>query len=166
MERWRDIPGHPGYEVSDEGRVRSWRCSGMSERRRDEPRILRQGRAVLIRSAMGFKISRSVPRLVLLAFVGPPDPPCALAGFIDGDRTNLRVENLRWMTASEIAGRREGHRGERHPSSKLKRADVEAILAAEDVAEAEMARRYGVTASRIWQIRNGQAWRHVGGDAA
>ena len=40
-ERWRPIPGHPNYELSDHGRVRSW--VDWPGRRTPLPNILRGG---------------------------------------------------------------------------------------------------------------------------
>lgn len=44
-EIWTPIPGHGGwYEVSNEGRVRSYRVQGsQSGARRDEPKVLKPG---------------------------------------------------------------------------------------------------------------------------
>lgn len=37
---WRPIAGHPGYEVSADGRVRSWRPANARARPRTEPKVL------------------------------------------------------------------------------------------------------------------------------
>lgn len=39
-ERWRPIPGFPDYEVSDKGRVRSWRGIGRVPKRPERPTLL------------------------------------------------------------------------------------------------------------------------------
>lgn len=44
-ETWKDIPGHGGwYQVSTDGRVRSWRVQGSRDgARRSEPKVLKPG---------------------------------------------------------------------------------------------------------------------------
>ena len=42
-EEWREITGYPEYEISDLGRVRSWRAKGTAGGRREIPLILRCG---------------------------------------------------------------------------------------------------------------------------
>ena len=52
LEQWREIPAWDGYDVSDFGRVRSWKQRSRSVRRTWEidqsvsPRILRADRGV------------------------------------------------------------------------------------------------------------------------
>lgn len=103
-ETWRQIPGHPGYEVSDHGRVRSM----------DRFVMLRNGRLRRLKGrslkpgvssngyqtvALGAGNSRCVHELVLVTFVGPR--PKGQVGFHKDDvRSNNRLSNLRWDTYS------------------------------------------------------------------
>lgn len=112
MERWLPVPGfEPYYEVSDQGRVRSYRPRGAAARGGSaspvaEPRLLipqvqRQTGypyVLLQREKVGH--NRLVHRLVLEAFVGPPPAKDMQACHNDGTRTNNRLENLRWDTRS------------------------------------------------------------------
>lgn len=41
MERWLPIAGFPGYDVSDMGRVRSWRPVRKSKKWRSEPMLIK-----------------------------------------------------------------------------------------------------------------------------
>lgn len=116
MEEWRPIPGFPGYEVSDLGRVRSYWRRGQAELA-DEPVLLklsRIGRAghlcVGLREggdATRFRTKR-VHTLVLEVFVGPR-PPGMECRHLDGDPTNNVPANLQWGTRRENADDRVRH---------------------------------------------------------
>jgi len=100
----RPIPGHPGYFVSDDGRVFSECGMGRAKskygwpRRELRPGIAKEpGYPFVVLSG---KKGRFVHRLVLETFVGPR-PHGMEARHLDGDRTNNRVENLRWGTRKE-----------------------------------------------------------------
>jgi hypothetical protein len=103
-EEWRLIPSAPDYEVSDLGRVRSWRpYNGHSA-----PRVLRgfpspngghlQYRLV---DVTGESVTTKGHQLVLLAFVGPRPDWADQIRHLDGDPTNNALSNLRYGTRSE-----------------------------------------------------------------
>jgi len=110
-EEWRAIPDWNGYDVSDRGRVRSYRAMhypsggcGVRWRVADEPqRILKpnaQGRYLTVMLSRDGKQRRfSIHTLVLIAFVGPR-PDGAECCHYDGNPTNNRLDNLRWDTVS------------------------------------------------------------------
>lgn len=39
-QKWRPVPGFPGYEISRDGTVRSWRGMGRNPKRPQEPKIM------------------------------------------------------------------------------------------------------------------------------
>lgn len=114
-ESWLPIPGHSGYEVSDLGRVRSvdrvvqtvrgpWRYKGKlldykpSAMRRDQADRSDHGGYVMVRFRYKGPL-QYVHRLVLEAFVGPC--PESMEGcHNNGDKSDNRLENLRWDTRS------------------------------------------------------------------
>jgi hypothetical protein len=87
------------YEVSDQGRVKSYR-------RYPEGRLLRPGcmSGGHVSVSLGRKNSLCVHALVLLAFVGPP-PEKHECRHLNGNPSDNRLENLRWGTRSENIGR-------------------------------------------------------------
>lgn len=94
MEMWRHVPGAPAYEVSDRGRVRSYK-------RKPGPRILAapvnsEGRPHVCLDGR----SRKVHQLVMEAFVGPR-PSGQEVLHRDGDKSNNALTNLRYGTRSE-----------------------------------------------------------------
>ena len=104
-ETWRQIPGHPGYEVSDHGRVRSvdrYVETTNGQRRFYRGKMLRPGRASngYLTVALGAGNSRCVHELVLLAFIGPC-PAGHLSYHEDDVRERNQLSNLRWGTPSE-----------------------------------------------------------------
>lgn len=90
VERWASIPYYTHYEVSNFGRVR-----------RDGYKIMKHGK-----NSMGFwhvwlceegcLQSHQVHRLVAFAFVRKRNPDMAWVTFKDGNRSNLRADNLQW----------------------------------------------------------------------
>lgn len=108
VEFWRKTI-FEGYDVSNLGRVRSWRVVGHLGARHAKPRILKpwqakQGYMVinLGRSVHnGFKGSFSgVHRLVAEAFVANPKE-LPFVNHLTGLKTDARADGLAWVTKSE-----------------------------------------------------------------
>jgi hypothetical protein len=113
MEIWKDIEGYEGiYQVSNEGNVRScereieYLVKGKYKGKRVFPSVLlktwiNNGGYVLVDLYMGGKTDkRTIHRLVAEAFIPNTDnKPCI--DHINGDKTDNRVENLRWCTYKE-----------------------------------------------------------------
>jgi len=100
-EEWRAVKGYDDYEVSNLGRVRSYRNRWG---RREEPILLSPGkdsdyRYVTLCNEKGNRYA-DVHRLVLEAFVGPC-PDGMESRHLDGDGSNNDVRNLCWGTRSE-----------------------------------------------------------------
>jgi hypothetical protein len=127
-ENWRAIAGYAGYQVSDQGRVRSLdRVITRLTKRGPVPARMK-GRIRKPSSAgNGYCIvtlGRARPyihSLVLEAFVGPR-PPGHQAAHGNGDRRDNRVENLRWATRDENEADKANHgtrlTGDRTPNGR------------------------------------------------
>lgn len=174
-EEWRGIEGWPGYEVSDQGRVRSWKrpaAGRVWEPDYDSPpRILkfdiRNGypSVVLCDRELGRKWE-SIHRLVLYAFVGP----CPIGwhgAHGDGTTTNNRLSNLRWASPSENNADKIQHGthqcGERIGSAKLTVAQVAEITRRRRSGERirNVAESFGVCRNTITNITQGHSWKEV-----
>lgn len=163
MERWRSIEGHPDYEVSDLGRVRSWKNGKWG--RRETPRLLMQSlsRNGYLRVNLDTSTVRLIHQLVLEAFVGlrPPGTQCAHG---NGDPLDNHLSNLRWATPEENGADNARHgvtKGERHGSHKLTDEAVREIKRS-PLRNHELAAQFGVSHGAISRVRSGQAWTHVG----
>lgn len=93
------------YEFSSRGRVRSWRGS---QGRRSQPLVLTHRRSstgsrqVNLMSPNGKQVTRSLAKLILEAFDKPHPPGIQHPVYLDGDRSNLALENLAWRQSMEI----------------------------------------------------------------
>lgn len=109
-ERWLEIPGHHGYEVSDLGRVRSYKRPG-------GPAYIGGGLNgngyASVHLHNGRKgLSFGIHQLVMLAFVGPR-PEGQEVRHLNGDPTDPRLVNLAYGTRQENMDDREMHRAQR-----------------------------------------------------
>ncbi|WP_165614793.1 NUMOD4 motif-containing HNH endonuclease [Mycobacteroides chelonae] len=95
-EEWRPIEGFDGYEVSDQGRVRSSKhtCTRVRKPSRSTNGYLR-----LSLSSNNIRKYVTVHRLVAEAFV-PGKADGLIVCHNDGDKMNNRASNLRWDTPS------------------------------------------------------------------
>lgn len=146
VEEWRDVPGYEGlYRVSNAGRVISF-----GRRGRRDPAA--GGRILVAHSNGGYPAvtlcregrsrGQMVHRLVLLAFVGPPEPGQEACHY-DGNRGNSRLENLRWDSHYENCRDAVRHRRERGPVADGNR--VASAARVESMARAR-AQRFGKAA--------------------
>jgi hypothetical protein len=175
-ERWLPIPDWDGYEVSDMGRVRSWkrRVGGAGSGSRWEPDYLQPPRLkspelvngyhqVIFSDADTGVRKLKVSRLVLTVFVGPaPDGHAAAHG--NGVRNDNRLSNLRWATYRENSQDMVGHgtvlRGADNPRAKLDASVVVVIRKAHAAGASikSLARKYAVARRTIGRIVNRVTW--------
>lgn len=174
VEEWRTIPGYEGsHEASNLGRIRSldrlvfisgnrwggthWRPS---RGRILDPHVLKTGYSHTNISGK----TEYVHRLVLLAFAGPPPFDGAVCAHWDGDRSNNRVENLRWATQKENMSDLERHgtkwdrRGESGSAAKLTWEQVRRVRERTDIPAKQFAEELGVCKHSIHSIRAGRTW--------
>jgi hypothetical protein len=182
LEEWRAIPGWPKYEVSDQGRVRSWCYVGCnpSGRVAEKPHIIGQRLAgPHYRKGVGYlyvnlsngpdqEKSVAVHSLVLSTFMHPR-PEGMECCHEDGCRTNNRLANLRWDTpiANNADKVRHGTflEGERIPWHKVSTDQVVAIreLRATGNKLSTIACRFGIAFQTVSKICAGVTWHSVGG---
>ena len=102
-EHWQPIPGAPGYEISNHGRVRSVDNRELRDGRAAGGQILKQrpsnrGRPQVNVRVGGKPWTINVPRMVLLAHAGDPPPgrPFTRHHPNDDPWDNHWPENLSW----------------------------------------------------------------------
>jgi len=113
-ETWKPIPGYKNYEVSNLGRIRSYRKAN-----KGIPKIL-QGST----TKQGYKSiglpgkTLTIHRLVMLAFVGPC-PEGLEVCHNDGNKLNNTTDNLRYDTRTSNLLDTIKHNGGVHPNKKV-----------------------------------------------
>jgi hypothetical protein len=133
VEIWKPVPDHTGYEVSDFGRVRSWRPASPTVPAPTTPRILKScpnSKGYLVNvfcSGGGKKKTRTLHRLVLEVFRGAC-PRGHEGSHLNGVKADCRLENLAWETHGANMDRCYEHGtapvGERNPRARLTSAQV------------------------------------------
>jgi NUMOD4 motif/HNH endonuclease len=170
-----DIPGYEGYyQVSNYGNVRSLdrvitQQNGKKQLvkgRALKPHLTNKGYFKVHLSLKGKRKSRSIHRLVALAFLpNPLNKP--QVNHINGCKTDNNLCNLEWNTQSEqqIHAYQNGlqSRGEKHHYAKLTRAEVIQIkqLLRGRVLQKDIAIRFKVSQQVISAINTGTRWNHI-----
>lgn len=171
--QWRPVVGFPGYEVSDQGVVRSLKSGA--------PRVMRaapgpsHGYRFLGLTHEGKLHGRLVHRLVAEAFLGPQPSPTHQVNHIDGDKLNNTLENLEWVTSAENNRHARRHglaprntatrlRGSDHHQATLTEEaviDIRRRVGRRDALLNDLAIEYGVSRRTIADAANGRTWQHV-----
>lgn len=163
IEEWREVPGHPRYDVSNLGRIRSRPPNGGA------PRALKQTtnhfgyKVVSLSSAPGIRKQWGVHQVVCLAFIGPREAG-KMVRHLDGSRDNNALSNLTYGTALENSMDTIAHgrtaRGEAHPRAKLTEHDVGIIRSAIErgVPTEAIALTYDINRTVIHKIKHKEAW--------
>jgi hypothetical protein len=158
-EEWRSAESMPGYDVSNLGRVRSWRGPGPGAKR-DVPRLRRlaldhDGYLQVAFFHLGKVSQRKVHILVLEAFVGSC-PYGHESRHLDGVRSNNVPCNLRWSTHAENVGDQVRHGtdsiGERNGNAKLTMVQANEIRISNE-SQAKIAKKYHVSRSTVGRIK-------------
>lgn len=170
-ENWKKIPNHSDYEVSDMGRVRSWKTP-RSKKMSDEPKILKNKinkkvgyYNVTIYDDEGTLRTHYVHRLVAQTFIPTDDPKHTVVRHLDDNRLNNNLNNLAWgnqkdnakdaiLNGKILVGTKAKH-------SKLNKRDI--VLAArmrkEGLTHQKIADILGVERSVITALLSGKTYR-------
>jgi hypothetical protein len=176
----KDIPGYPGYHVSNYGEVyTSWvrKKGGIGQgavimaigpTMKRLKAIPSDSRWIVGLRRNGQQKLFKVATLVLMTFVGPRPHGMEACHFPDRNTANNRLDNLRWDTHSSNQRDRISHgtsnAGERNGSAKLSEAKVRELIAKRQRGWTckKLATRYGISLSCVYQICNGILWKCVG----
>jgi len=178
-EVWKAIPDFLGYEVSDQGRMRSfWKRVSLGYGRGSttvldvmpqkflKPIIHKDGYVYLNLSKDKNKITCKITRLVLLAFVGPC-PKGMESCHNDGNPANNCVSNLRWDTPKNNQNDRHKHGtnlcGEQISQAKLTKDEVIEIrrLYALGHPRPVIALNFQISSGHVWSIVTRKQWKHI-----
>lgn len=172
-EIWKLIPDIPNYEVSNLGRVRSWkRCGNSKIDINNTPKVLttvQHPRTLAKKVSLyieGVSKVYYIAHLVLMAFIGkrPQGKQCQ---HVDGDNTNDNPLNLKWSTRSEIlSGRHKrlsSYRGVKHHASRQDSRKVRAIrvLITQGLSLRKIAEVHDVSHQTVANIKKGLTYTDV-----
>ena len=152
MEVWKDVVGYEGrYLVSSFGNLKSLKFRGVGG---EWPmKATPNGKGYYVVTLGAERKQYRLHTLVLAAFVGPR--PSGYQGcHCDNDKSNNRLDNLRWDTAAGNVADRRSYRGNANPNSKVDISDYTTI--AQRRASGErlhiIGMDYGITGTRVRQI--------------
>jgi len=155
------IKGCPNYSITDSGQV--W--SHISNKWLKP--FVSNGYS---RVHLGLGNKKSIHRLVLETFVGPC-PENMECCHNNGDKSDNRVENLRWDTKSNNSkddirhGIHTGlvYKGEKHYRSKLTNKDIMKIrrLSKKGYKQKYIAKLFGICRGHVSQIILRKRWKHI-----
>lgn len=175
-EEWRIVVGHPSYEVSDRGNVRSIDRTLSTGRPVKgvnlKPKTNADGYLVVALSLGEARRYRhvAIQILVLEAFRGPKPTPKHESAHWDGVESNNVLSNLRWATHAENCADKKRHgteaapKGSDHWNGKLTEAMVRegrSLRSTEGTSYRELAKMYGVSVPTIYDAMTGRTWAHV-----
>lgn len=161
-ECWLPVPDWEMYDVSDQGRVRSWMgIGGAAGQRSSRARLLKPadnggGYLTVVLGGKGGP-RKSVHCLVAAAFFGPV-PEGQEVCHKNGKNGENHVGNLRYGTRSSNQQDKVAHgtdnRGQKHYAAKLTDAQVFDIraLASAGHTHADLASRFGVSQPHVTNI--------------
>lgn len=162
-ETWKNIPGYPGYEASNLGRIRGsvnrWGSNYPVKIRKQN--TISNGRVYV--SVAGTR--RQVSRLVAMAFLPNPEKKLEV-NHIDGKPANNNLSNLEWCTPSE--NQKHAYRlglksqtGSKNSRAKLTEDQVREILKSPIRSASEISKKYHIKYDSAWNIMHGQGWKSL-----
>lgn len=177
IEEWRIIPDWPNYKVSNLGTVKRLSYT-TSDGKYLKERILKQGRWIDQRGhvrlfvtlgSIDNHVNRTIGRLVLLSFCGPPKDGQECR-HLDDNPDNCSLENLVWGTHYENIqdSMRNGRMPKGVKSGMAKLTEEKVLLirrmhrqGSHEYGAAALGRLFGVAGPTIQGIIKRKYWKHV-----
>lgn len=170
-ESWKPIKDYPDYEVSNRGRVKSFKYGF---ERILKPKLAHKYRRVEL-SKDGLHNIYYIHVLVAEAFIGPRPSKNHICNHEDGIKLNDDFRNLKWITKSEdiqhaydlglrsAKGWCYDRKGENNSQAKLKNDDVKEIkrLLSLSITHKHIAKMFNVSRGCISGISGGFSWNHI-----
>lgn len=170
MREWRSITGFPAYEISCDGAVRTYRLRRhkilLTKPVSMIPQKDRNGYLTILLTSKNRKCHKKVHALVLTAFLGPK-PTGYQCAHLNGNKTDNRIKNLKWVTAKENWSHKRIHGtasiGSKHGRSILTEENVVSILYSYRKRSSlkSLSSRFGVSVATIKDVVYGRTWKHV-----
>jgi hypothetical protein len=160
LSDYKVIKDFPNYGISRDGEVISLRFN-----RKLKPRKSKNGYFSVGLSKDCKPKNVTIHRLIAVYYIDNVNN-YPQVNHINGIKTDNRVENLEWCTASQnlkhafINKLRSNNTGENHPTSKLKELQVLEIRNS-ILSKKELSILYNVSYSTIRQIIKRRIWKHI-----
>src|SRR6185436_1339137 len=97
-------------------------------------------------------------RFIAQAVHGDPPSPKHVCHHIDGNPSNNRPDNLKWITQRENCSIRASGRPRKLTQKQV--ADILACKPAPRISLADMARKFGVAMTTVEHVRGGRTWKN------
>ncbi len=180
---WKPVKNYPGYEISDEGQVRSYRVRNRNKITGFIEGYVISNNYILLKPQLSGnkscqykqitlynengRINKLIHILVLEHFASPSDKSFGLHK--DDNRDNNHIDNLYWGDKQDNANdkMKNGHyttMGEKCHLSKLTEKEVIEIrkLCEEgNLTQEEIGQKFNVFRNTISQIKNRILWKHI-----
>lgn len=177
VEIWKDISGWEGfYKISNMGRVKSLSrivVNEMGVHNCLKEKVLKnttgngkRGYWMVTLYRDKCRFAKKVHRILAQAFIPNPENKPQV-NHKDGDKHNLTLSNLEWVTVSENVKHSfdtnlNTFKGDKHPFALLSNSD--AIYIYKSVKSiGQLAKEYNVGKHIIWSIKGGKSWAHITG---
>jgi hypothetical protein len=176
IELWRPVKDFPGYEVSNQGRLRSWwQVSGTGRIKDSVWHILTGGldrggyRGFILCRDGKPRVRRKLHRLVATTFLPPPiRVEQTTVNHKNNVSSDNRVDNLEWCTVHENNAHAKAigmtPYGERNQGAKLESEQVLAIRASGSSNWHEYKQTgqlYGISDHQVFRIITRRSWAHL-----
>lgn len=171
IEEWKIIKGFEDYQISNFGRVKSFKKYHYTNERILKPSRDKSGNGYLFVNLCknGKRKIYCVHRLVLCNFKLMDNHLDFEVNHIDGNKLNNHINNLEWCTQSENEihaykiGLKISLKGEDHGRSKLNENNIKEIrilLKNENYSQRRIAEIFSISQQQISRIKLGQRWNY------
>lgn len=166
--RFEGINESPTYEVSNFGRLRSFRSG--AEGTIIKGSVIQGYRSLNIR-IKGKILNRYVHKLVAEYFLEPGQDNQTYVIHLDHDKLNNRASNLRWASKEamiehnrnnpNVLNRPQPKRTRNYKLTESKVMMIKKLLRNDKNRLKMIARQFGITHTQLNRIRSGENWKHV-----
>lgn len=180
MKQWKRVPGYSNYEASTDGEIKTFNWKNKGVEKVMKPALDNCGylRTVLYNNE-GVAKTIKVHRIIAMTFIHNPENKPQV-NHINHIRSDNRVHNLEWVTASEnvkwsFTCKRSNINGERNPHTNLKDEDVIEMRKLWKhgrknkydengnlcMTRKELADKFGTTVDVVKSIIQKRTWKHL-----
>ena len=172
-ERWKDVSFKADtckthYKISNYGHIKSiHRVTGVEKLIKGST-IARGFKVLNVRLANGKRDSVMVHRFVAEHFIGRPSEAHQYVIHLDGDNSNNKWNNLRWLTHEEwvkhMLNTPKRKKAEKERNRKLSESQVKMIKRMLKRGKSKLsviAKRFNISVTHVKRIQSGENWNDI-----